>query len=1020
MSRVWEDPSVLAENRLPARAYFVGYQDETTALTLQRGLSEQFVPLSGRWRFQFFDHPADVPASFAADEQPEWGHIDVPSLWQTRGHGSLQYTDEGYPFPIDPPFTVSANPTGAYQRTVTLTAADLTRQVVLRLDGVESFAEIFLNGAKVGMTKGSRLAAEFDLTPHARTGENLLAIKVLQFSDASYIEDQDMWWASGIFRDVYLLLRPQARVEDLSVVTRLVGDRLGDDVDAHLTLDVACSPAAGSLGYTLLDDAGAPVAEGTLEPEAGRARAEVDLTAPRLWSAEDPYLHTLLLTVRDHAGTVTEVVPQRVGVREVTIEDGRLLVNGRYVVLHGVNRHDHDDRDGRAVGMDRVERDIVLMKRHNINAVRTAHYPNDPRFYDLCDRYGLFVMAETDLESHGFANVGELNRLTDDPAWEAAYVDRIERHVAAQRNHASIIMWSLGNESGYGRNIAAMYARCKELDPTRPVHYEEDRDAAVVDVVSTMYSRVSQMNDFGEHPHPKPRILCEYGHAMGNGPGGLAEYQQVIDRWESIQGHFIWEWCDHGLLTRDAEGREFHAYGGDFGDFPNNLNFCIDGMILPDQTPSPGLAEYKQVISPVKVTMPAPGTLAVTSSYYFTDLAGVDLVVETAVEGKTVATATITPGPLAPGATTEATFAVPAAPAGESFATVRVVRREPTPWAPAGHELGIYQFALAERAERPAWRPGRPTAPVLTHEDRLIRVATADGEVRVDRRTGLLTGWTSAGHELVTRPLRAHLHKPLIDNHQQEHDELWAPRHLDVLQEHLRDLRVRESDEGVVIEADSTIAPPVFDIGMRCHYRYVVTAAGTVKVTISGEPYGDYRDIVPVIGAELGVDPELRNVRYYGRGPGENYPDSRSATTIGRWATTVDEMVFPYVAPQDTGNHEDVRWFTLTDRHGRGLFVQAAGAPLSFSAWPFSAQALDAARHRTDLVTDPDAVTVNIDHQVLGLGSNSWGSEVLDSYRVRFESFTYSFVLAPIGTGDCDPAELDRFDLFNAQGAATC
>ena len=625
----WEDEAALHESRLPPRAYFVGYQDATAACTGQRGLSDEFLSLSGRWRFRFFEHPADVPAGFTGELQADWGLLDVPSLWQTRGHGRLHYTDEGYPFPIDPPFTVSANPTGAYQRTFAVTEDDLRGQVVLRFDGVESYAEIHVNGTYVGMTKGSRLAAEFDVTSRLVPGENLLAVTVLQFSDASYIEDQDMWWASGIFRDAYLLIRPGARLEDLSVVTTVPGDGA-----AVLGVRVRCTPAVSEVGYRLLDGEGAPVAEGTLERSPGGAGGELELRAPRLWSAEDPYLYTLLLSMHDTDGQVAEVVPQRVGVREVTISGARLLVNGSPVVLHGVNRHDHDDHDGRAVGMSRVERDIVLMKQHNINAVRTAHYPNDPRFYELCDRYGLYVLAETDLESHGFANVGDISRVTDDPAWEAAYVDRIERHVAAQRNHASIVMWSLGNESGFGCNIVAMYRRCKELDPTRPVHYEEDRDADVVDVVSTMYSRVSQMNDFGEHPHPKPRILCEYGHAMGNGPGGLAEYQQVIDRWDTIVGHFVWEWCDHGLLTRDAQGREFHAYGGDFGDLPNNANFCIDGLILPDQTPSPGLAQYKQVLSPVAVTMPRPGVLSVTNRYAFAGLSHVDLLSRRASRGR--------------------------------------------------------------------------------------------------------------------------------------------------------------------------------------------------------------------------------------------------------------------------------------------------------------------------------------------------------------------------------------------------
>jgi evolved beta-galactosidase subunit alpha len=1020
MAHPWEDQTLLHRNRLPARAWFVGYGDERTARTMQRGMSSQVVPLSGSWRFRFLEHPMDVPAEFWDAEQQDWGRIDVPGVWQTQGHGRLQYTDEGYPFPVDPPFTVSANPTGAYQRTFRLTEEQAAQRAVLRFDGVESYAEVRLNGHDVGMTKGSRLAAEFDVTAYVRAGENLLSVQVLQFCDGSYVEDQDMWWTAGIIRDVTLLLRPEAHLQDLDVRTPV------HDGVAELQVEVVGSPAVGRVTWRLLGADGGEVLTGTLAGQKGDdaaagtsgdgeprrvLREVVVVPEPHLWSPEDPYLYTLLLAVEDEAGDVTEVVPHRVGLRHVAIEDGVLTVNGRYVVLHGVNRHDHDDRDGRAVGPARMERDVLLMKQHNINAVRTAHYPNDPGFYELCDRYGLLVMAETDLESHGFANVGDLSRLTDDPAWEAVYVDRIERHVAAQRNHPSIMLWSLGNESGYGCNIRAMAARARELDPTRPLHYEEDRDAEVVDVVSTMYSRVSQLNDFGEFPHPKPRILCEYGHAMGNGPGGLAEYQQVVERWPSIQGHFVWEWCDHGLLTTDDQGREYHAYGGDFGDVPNNGNFCIDGLILPDQTPSPGLLQYKQLLSPARVALADDGGLTVENRQYFTALEDVVLAVEWSVDGSLVRSTSIAVPSVPVGDRVH--VALPPAPAvtGECLLTVRVHRAAATPWAAAGHELGVWQTSLGAPAPRPAWRAPRQS-PVQQREDGgLLRLTTVDGEVVVDRRTGLLSGWTVAGHELVTRPLRIHLHKPLIDNHQQEHDDLWGPRHLDLLQEHLRDLRVRQRGDGaVVVEADTVLAPPVLDLGMRCRYRYVVTTAGTVQVSLRGTPFGDYRDIVPVLGSEVGIAPRFDTVEYLGLGPGENYPDSRAAATVGRYRSTVAEMGFPYVRPQDTGNRGEVQWVALTDRAGRGLLVQGR-EPLNVSAWPWGATTLHGARHRTDLVTDPEATTLNLDHRVLGLGSNSWGSEVLDSYRVRFEAFRFSFALAPV-TGDVEAASLASFDLL--------
>lgn len=1014
MRRPWADSTLLHRNRLPARAYFLGYADEVAARTMQRGLSEQVLPLGGRWAFRFFDHPDDVPEAFWSVPQPEWGTIEVPGVWQTQGHGSPRYTDEGFPFPVDPPHTVSANPTGAYQRTFRLTKQDVQGRVVLRFDGVESYAEVRVNGHDVGMTKGSRLAAEFDVTDDVVAGDNLLSVRVLQYCDATYVEDQDMWWMGGIIRAVTLLLRPTAHLQDLSVVTTLegAGPDDGHRASASLQLEITCSDEVGDLTWALEDADGTPVSVGDLraDDDALRRTSTTPVGEVRLWSPEDPYLHTLLLFVHDVDGGLTEVVPQRVGFRDVAIREGRLQVNGRYVVLHGVNRHDHDDRDGRAVGPARMERDVLLMKRHNITAVRTSHYPNDPRFYELCDRHGLFVLAETDLETHGFVDVGDLSRLTDDPAWEPVYVDRIERHVAAQRNHPSIVLWSLGNESGFGRNIPAMYRRCKELDPTRPVHYEEDRDAEVVDVVSTMYSRVSQLNDFGEHPHPKPRILCEYAHAMGNGPGGLSEYQAVIDRWSSIQGHFVWEWCDHGLLVRDDQGREFHAYGGDFGDEPNNGNFCIDGLILPDQTPSPGLTEYGQVISPVKLALDG-STLTVRNARYFTDLDDVGLVLEWLVDGQVVASRAVPVGAVPPGASTNLHIGErPKAP-GECLLTVRVVLRASTTWAAAGHEVGIYQFAIEQAPARPLWRGGRRTPVRVRDEGAHVVAQTADGVVRFDRRSGHLATWGVGGHGLVTAPLRVHLHKPLIDNHQQTHDEVWAPRHLDLLQEHCRDVRVDRHGEALVVEADTVLAPPGLDIGVHCRYRYAVTPAGTVLVTITGAPFGDYHDLVPVLGAEVGIGRRYSTATYYGRGPGENYPDSRAANTIGCWASTVEDLSFPYVVPQDTANRGDVRWWALTDRTGRGLLVQGE-QPLNISAWPWSAATLHAARHRTDLVADPRAITLNIDHRVLGLGSNSCGQEVLEAHRVRMDPFSYSFALAPLA--DVDPRSLGALDLWSA------
>ena len=982
----WEDPSRTGDGRLPARAYFFGYADAKTARPMDRDSSLGFRSLSGAWQFRLFDGPRRVQPSLHQHLPADWDQVEVPHMWQLDGYGTPAYTDEAYPFPVDPPRVPSTTPTAVYQHTVQIDALDPAHErVILRLDGVESYAEITVNGGYVGFTKGSRLAAEFDLTDHLHPGENLLSFTVLQFSDGTYLEDQDMWWLSGIFRDLYLQTRPVAGLRDLAIRTPW------DERRAGLEIDLSTAAGCASIDWVLLD--GEQIAaDGSVATTDGGATVRAHVEDPVGWTPENPHLYQLLLTLKDSHGGVIEVVPHRVGLREITLEDGMLYWNGQYVMMHGVNRHDVDDRRGRAVSMDRVRRDLVLMKQHNINAVRTAHYPNDPRFYELCDELGLFVLAETDLETHGFVATGRLERLTDDPEWEHAYVDRIERHVLAQRNHASIIMWSLGNESGNGCNIAPMYARAKELDPTRPVHYEEDRDAEVVDVVSTMYSRVAQMNDFGEHPVGKPRINCEYGHAMGNGPGGLAEYQQVFDRWPSLQGHFVWEWSDHGIRV-DREGGPTWLYGGDFGEHTHNANFCIDGLIFPWQEPSPGLLEYKNVLCPVVVEQVDTG-LVVRSRLLFEPVRGLDLVLEHRSDGEVTRTQTIPCPEVAPGHRVPLPADIPSSQLrGENSLTVRVVRREATPYSAAGHELGVLELADFPVEHAPAQLPAPSGAVRADQDGDELRLAAGTSKLTIDTVDGSLTSWLSGGRELLARAPRVQFWKPLIDNHQQENDELWDPLLMRHLVRSVRSVDWEADDTRAQVVVREDIAAPGLAHGMHVTLTWTFTADGALSVAVSGTPFGEYRDIVPKLGMDFGVAPDLRQVSYHGRGPGENYSDSTAATYVGRFETTVEQMETPYVVPQDYGNRRDVRWAALADPTGHGLLVEADGPLLNVSAWQYSCAAIDTTGHRADLVPDPDAVTLNIDHRLLGLGSNSWGAEVLDTHRVRWESFEYAFRL---------------------------
>lgn len=1006
----WENIQLTHENRLPPRAYFFSYDTVAQARTFAREASSHFLSLSGKWNFRFFTHPLLVPENFTSEYMADWGDITVPAMWQMEGHGQLQYTDEGFPFPVDVPWVPTDNPTGAYQRHFTLSDGWQGKQTLIKFDGVETYFEVYVNGHYIGFSKGSRLTAEFDISHAVHGGQNLLCVRVLQWADSTYIEDQDMWWTAGIFRDVYLIGKNPTHVRDVTIKTTF--DEAWKDATLFCQLELenlAPHASAVSLEYALYDGEAA-IHQGTTDSLTVTRSAEtafsIEVKQPQQWSAESPYLYHLVVTLKDEHGQTLEVIPQRIGFRDIKVRDGLFYVNNRYLKLHGVNRHDNDHQKGRAVGMDRVERDLILMKQHNINSVRTAHYPNDPRFYELCDLYGLFVMAETDVESHGFANVGDLSRITDDPVWEHVYVERIKRHIHAQKNHPSIIIWSLGNESGYGCNIRAMARAAKALDDTRLLHYEEDRDAEVVDIISTMYTRVPLMNLFGEYPHAKPRVICEYAHAMGNGPGGLSEYQNVFDRHDCIQGHYVWEWCDHGIQAADASGNTYYAYGGDFGDYPNNYNFCLDGLIYSDQTPGPGLREYKQVIAPVKLRW-QNGELHVENRFWFTSLDDYTLLVEVRAEGETLHSQPLTITGLAPNSTRSVSLNLPELDERETFLTVRISKNSRTRYSEAGHEIAVYQFPLKACTAHVTPFSNANATPLRLAEDRLnCTVIGHNFRARFSKVTGKLCSWLVNGEENITREPKINFFKPMIDNHKQEYEGLWQPNHLQIMQEHLRGFEVEQQDDAIVITTRTLIAPPVFDFGMRCTYRWRIAADGQINVELSGERYGDYPHIIPCIGFTLGINGEFDQVSYYGRGPGENYPDSQQASTIDLWHTTVDEMFENYPFPQNNGNRQQVRWATLASRHGSGLLVMPE-QPIHFSAWHYTAENIHAAQHCNELRRSED-ITLNLDHQVLGLGSNSWGSEVLDTWRVWFRPFRYGFTLLPLEGGHTAAQALAR------------
>ncbi|MFC5407461.1 beta-galactosidase subunit alpha [Cohnella soli] len=1019
VERDWDNLQVLERGRARSRAYFIPHSDRSEALNYDRGSSPLFKSLNGLWKFHFAEGPEWAPETFYEEgyDISGWDEIRVPGHWQLQGYGSPHYTDLYYPFPVDPPRVPNDNPTGSYVREFEVPTDWDGRVVSIKFDGVDSAFHVWVNGSFVGYSQGSRLTSEFDLTPYIVKGVNRLAVRVYQWSDGSYLEDQDMWWMSGIFRDVYLISEPSAiRIADYRVITELDADYR--DALLRVQAELAGTEVAGNVALRLTDASGALVAETSMSVEAGRPFVEfaVPVASPELWTAESPYLYDLMMSVIGSDGQLTEAIAQRVGFRQVEVRGGQFLVNGKAILLKGVNRHDHHPDTGRTVSLATMREDILMMKRHNINAVRTAHYPNDPRFYDLCDELGLYVMEETDLETHGFQLVGNLSKLSDDPAWEEAYVDRVRRMVERDKNHPSVIFWSLGNESGFGCNFRAMSKWCKEADPTRLVHYEEDREAEVCDIVSTMYSSVEKMEGFGKlEDHPKPHILCEFAHAMGNGPGGLKEYFDTFDAYRRLQGGFVWEWIDHGIRVKKPNGRSDYAYGGDYGDEPNNGNFVIDGLVRPDRTPSPGLIEYKKIIEPVRVEWLGGGRVRIINRYDFVTLDHLHAEWSVEADGKTLGSGVLKLPRIGAGQSAEMDIpfedAFKSAPQGaERWLNVGFSLAADTAWAKRGHEIAWAQFAVETESEVGAVGAGVDVAkrePLACTEEGRHAVLSGDGfRVAFDTSRATISSLRVNGKELVKSGPRLNFWRAPIDNDMYVVED-WRKAYLDKLTERIDGYRCERLDDGAVrLTWKSRVAPTVLDWGFRCETSYTVTGSGLIIIDVHGVPEGTPPAMLPKIGLQLEIPGDTDIVRWYGRGPGENYSDSKQAGRIGVYDSDVDDMYTPYVYPQEYGNRTDVRWASITD--GSGLGLLATGSPtLEFSARRYTDRDLEQAKHESDLVPR-EFVTLNLDYRQNGLGSNSCGPAQLPPYAVKAEEFRFRIMFRAYSSGDIAPERLSR------------
>ncbi len=1033
----WEDQNILQRNREPAHATLLPYADAAAALTGERGASPFFKLLNGSWQFCYVTTPADAPPGFEAEgfDASGWDSIPVPGNWQMLGYGKPNYTNVRYPYPVDPPRVPQDNPCGLYRRTFVLPENWGGREVFLEFEGVNSALYVWVNGQMVGYSQGAHVPAEFRLTPYVRPGENLLVVQVFQWSDGAYLEDQDMWRLNGIFRDVYLFATPAVHVRDVRVRTDL--DESYTDATLNLWLALHNYAAAAASGHRvtvqLLDPAGGVVlAQEIAAPDSLDAGQEITLEAtftvraPAKWSAEEPNLYPLLITVTGPDAAIAEVQRVNVGFRKVEIKRGVFYLNGVPIKLQGVNRHDTHPDLGHAVSLDSMIQDIVSMKRHNINAVRTSHYPNDPRWLDLCDRYGLYVVDEADLECHGFGTVGAQDQISEDPAWEAAYLDRAIRMVERDKNHPCVIMWSLGNESGYGRNHVAMADWIHHADPTRPVHYEGatgwgNRNgvkpyAGVVDVYSVMYPTVERLLYEGQQTdNPLPFFMCEYAHAMGNGPGNLKEYWDAIRAYPRLMGGCVWEWVDHSVRQRTASGEEWWAYGGDFGDEPNDGNFCVDGLNWPDRTPYPGLIEYKKVLEPVHVEALdlAAGQVKIVNRYAFRSLRHLEGRWRITRDGEVIQQGRVPALDVPPGGEAPLTiyYRLPVGdtPAAAYRLELSFVLAEDTPWAPAGYELAWAQFDL------PVVAPPRPILkvremPRLTVETgpRSLVVRGEDFRLAFDTFYGALTAWEFAGMSLLTAGPKLNVWRAPTDNDVHIAKE-WAKAGLDRLQRRVSRVELVRADERVVqLEVAASLAPvflrPAFDVTTL----YTIYGSGDVVIRTHVMPLGTL-PVLPRLGLQLRLPGRFDRFAWYGRGPHENYVDRKESAAVGVYAGTVQEQYVPYVFPQENGNKSDVRWAAVTDIRGAGLLAIAMPL-LNVSVHHYAPEDFTAAKHTFELVRRNETI-LHLDHAQCGLGSNSCGPGPLPQYLLQPEETTFSVRLRPF-TGDAvSPMSLYRTEL---------
>ena len=1008
--RYYEDLSVLHENTMPARAYFIPASKRMDNLVEHREESDRMQLLNGTWKFQYFNSIYDVQEPFFEKDYDteNFDEIQVPSVWQMAGYDTHQYTNIRYPFPFDPPYVPQDIPCGAYAHTFVYHKDENAPKAFLNFEGVDSCFYVWINGSYVGYSQVSHMTSEFDITDLLQDGENSIAVLVMKWCDGSYLEDQDKFRMSGIFRDVYILKRPEQAISDYHVKTKI------EDMLAKVELDMKFySPA--EVKISIKDKNGAVVAVGSIAEEG---TAVLEIANPELWNTENPYLYQLILE------TENEVIVDHIALRKIEIKDQVIYLNGQKIKFRGVNRHDSDPITGFSISVEQITTDLTLMKQHNFNAIRSSHYPNAPFFYEMCDKYGFMVIDEADIEAHGpfmlyreedtdynrFKRWNE--KIADDPAWEAAIVDRVKLMVERDKNRFCIVMWSMGNESAYGCNFEKALAWTKKFDPDRITQYESARyrnydetyDYSNLDVYSRMYPALSEIQEYLDKDGSKPFLLVEYCHSMGNGPGDFEDYFQMIQDNDKMCGGFVWEWCDHAIAHGTAEnGKTIYAYGGDHGEEIHDGNFCMDGLVYPDRTVHIGLLEYKNVYRPVRVVSydKESGELVLHNYMDFDDLKDyAKISYELTQDGLVISKGKLAEVSVAPHSEGKTNLKVNVPENGKCYLKLIYHLKKEMPLLEENHILGFDEIEVSQKdakcqlAEKWLEKTATDSELQVNEDDTQIHIKGREFSYTIDRRTALFTEMKFAGREYLNHPMELNIWRAPTDNDMYIKAE-WKKAHYDKAYTRAYTTEVVQGKHGVKIVSHASVVAETVQKILDVTITWKIDASGKIDADIEATKDGEFPDL-PRFGVRMFLDKKLSDARYFGMGPQESYRDKHQAASHGLYRANVSDLHEDYIRPQENGSHYDCGYVELNNsRYGIAAF---SGSTFSFNASYYTQEELEKKTHNYEL-TESDSVVLCVDYALNGIGSNSCGPVVLDQYRFNDVLFRFQFTLVPYVKG---------------------